>query len=451
MVSAPNEVGAPLSRDTFAQRFNVAASRARDRMYLVRSVELEHLSEADRFRRSLIGHFAAPFAQDEMRVEDLRKLCESPFEREVYDELTQHGYRVTPQVNVGPYRIDMVVEGHNDARLAVECDGDKYHGPDKWADDNQRERNLRRAGWGVFWRCFYSAFIRRREEMLGDLLKTLAERGIEPIGAEGAPRSVHTEHRVVSFAGEPVNQGGLMPVEVPESAQASTPAERPAPSSSARGNEPPAEARLRPSTDDGNLLDRGPVLIPSVRSRDANLPLSHYAEYAGPAGNDPRNVSADVVSEGIVRIIEVEGPVLAKRVYDIYLRGCGIKRMGHELKRTMNKALAHAIRQGRVVSEDEAAKSGLLFSVVRAKGSPPIRLRSRGPRSFEEIPPSELQVLARYLLEGHGFASGSEEHLRAVLEYLDLKRLTTQVGTTFREILERSFPYVDEFLGGMHK
>ena len=27
MVSAPNEVGAPLSRDTFAQRFNVAASR----------------------------------------------------------------------------------------------------------------------------------------------------------------------------------------------------------------------------------------------------------------------------------------------------------------------------------------------------------------------------------------------------------------------------------------
>ena len=39
MVSAPNEVGAPLSRDTFAQRFNVAASRARDRMYLVRSVD----------------------------------------------------------------------------------------------------------------------------------------------------------------------------------------------------------------------------------------------------------------------------------------------------------------------------------------------------------------------------------------------------------------------------
>ena len=110
MVSAPNEVGAPLSRNTFAQRFNVAASRARDRVYLVRSVDLGNLSDVD-LRRNLIAHFATPFAQDEVRVEDLRKLCESPFEREMYDELTQRGYWVTPQVRVGQYRIDLVVEG----------------------------------------------------------------------------------------------------------------------------------------------------------------------------------------------------------------------------------------------------------------------------------------------------------------------------------------------------
>jgi very-short-patch-repair endonuclease len=216
MVSAPNEVGAPLSRDTFAQRFNVAASRAKDRMYLVRSVELAHLSKADRLRRSLIQHFAAPFAQHETRVEDLRRLCESAFEREMYDELTQRGYRLTPQVRVGHYRIDMVIEGHNDARLAVECDGDKYHGADKWADDMQRQRVLERAGW-VFWRCFASSFIRRRKDMLDDLLKSLAERGVEPIGAEGAPRSLHTEHRAVcSFTLPIVEQAGLTRMETPE-------------------------------------------------------------------------------------------------------------------------------------------------------------------------------------------------------------------------------------------
>lgn len=196
MVSAPNEIGAPLSRDTFAQRFNVAASRARDRVYLVRSVELENLSEADRLRRGLISHFASPFAQNETRVEDLRKLCESPFERELYDLLVERGYWVTPQVKVGQYRIDMVAEGQNDLRLAIECDGDKYHGAEKWADDMRRQRDLERTGW-VFWRCFASAFFRRRNDVLSDLLKTLADRGIEPIGGENAPQSVHTERRVV--------------------------------------------------------------------------------------------------------------------------------------------------------------------------------------------------------------------------------------------------------------
>jgi len=88
-------------------------------------------------------------------------------------------------------------------------------------------------------------------------------------------------------------------------------------------------------------------------------------------------------------------------------------------------------------------------SIVRAYGSPPIKLRTRGPRSFEEIPPSELQVVAKQLLQSHKLAPGSDDHLRAVLEWFDLKRLTTQVGTTLREVMERSFPHVDEFLSSV--
>jgi hypothetical protein len=102
----------------------------------------------------------------------------------------------------------MVVQGHNDARLAIECDGDKYHGPDKWADDMQRQRVLERAGW-VFWRCFASTFLRRRDAMIKDLLKTLNERGVEPVGAEGAPQSVHTEQRRYSTTTSPSNCPGL--------------------------------------------------------------------------------------------------------------------------------------------------------------------------------------------------------------------------------------------------
>ena len=287
--------------------------------------------------------------------------------------------------------------------------------------------------------------------MLNDLLKTLAERGIEPIGAEGAPRSVHTEHREVSSVSKPVSHADVWPAEDPVGLQAATLAVRPAAPNSASGGVPQAGEPLHLLSDDEDLHGREPVDTPPTEPRYASLPFTDYSEYSGPPGNDPRSVNMIVVSEGIVRIVEIEGPVVAKRAYDVYLRGCGIRRLGHELKSTMNKALAHAIRQGRLVSENEVTERGLLFSVVRVNGSPPVRLRSRGPRSFEEIPPSELQVVAMYLAERHGFSPGSDEHLRAVLECFDLKRLTTQVGTMLLEILERRFPYVDEFLNRIPK
>ena len=196
MVCAPNDVGAPLAREAFAQRFNVAASRARDRMYLVRSVELNQLSEADRLRRGLIAHFAQPFGEQPPQAGNPRELCESPLEREVYDWLVERGYRVRPQVRVGSYRIDLVVEGASDARLALECDGDKYHGPDKWTADVRRQRVLERVGW-TFWRCFASTFVRRREAVLEDLAATLAARGIQPIALHPAALAEYAEKRPV--------------------------------------------------------------------------------------------------------------------------------------------------------------------------------------------------------------------------------------------------------------
>ena len=188
MVIAPNETITPILRDTSAQCFNVAASRAQDRMYLVRSVELDALRETDKLRRELVSHFAYPFSQKEKQVDDLRELCESPFEREMYDELTGRGYRVKPQVKAGDFRIDMVVEGDNDARLAVECDGDRYHGPKKWDEDMFQQRILERAGWR-FWRCFASIFVMNREEVLQDLVQILTDHGVHPIGADRARRS----------------------------------------------------------------------------------------------------------------------------------------------------------------------------------------------------------------------------------------------------------------------
>jgi very-short-patch-repair endonuclease len=189
LVSDPSACKA-LSGLMFEQRFNVAASRARDRMYLVRSVEAEQLSDKD-LRLSLLAHFNqvvtdqfvdGPALRGGPSVELLIDRCESNFERQVYAELISRGYRVLPQVKTGAYRLDMVVEGVGDTRLAIECDGDEFHGPERWAADMARQRVLERAGW-TFWRCFASTWQLRQDEVLQELISRLDSLGIQPLGA----------------------------------------------------------------------------------------------------------------------------------------------------------------------------------------------------------------------------------------------------------------------------
>ncbi len=179
MVVDPQNARA-MSGNTAEQRFNVAGSRARDRMYLVRSVQLTDLSHLD-LRAGLLSHFSKPSEGSFEENKNLIELCESGFEKQVYIALVDKGYRVIPQVKAGSFRIDMVVEGERDARLAIECDGDEFHGSDRWAADMGRQRVLERAGW-TFWRCFASTWSMRKEEVLAELLRRLSSMGIEPLG-----------------------------------------------------------------------------------------------------------------------------------------------------------------------------------------------------------------------------------------------------------------------------
>lgn len=179
----------------YEQRFNVALSRAKDQMYLYRSVTEEMLKPND-LKAKVIQHFNNPMPDKLSDCDDLVELCESNFERDVCRRLLKDGYRVKPQVKVGPYSIDLVIEGSEDRRLAVELDGDKYHTPDRWAKDYLRQRDLERVGWH-FWRCWGSSYIMAPDECINDLAETLSSMGIEPIGYGTRSNGIYTEHRVL--------------------------------------------------------------------------------------------------------------------------------------------------------------------------------------------------------------------------------------------------------------
>ena len=122
-------------------------------------------------------------------------------------KLLDRGYRVQAQVGSLGFRIDMVAEGANGARLAIECDGDRYHGPEQWRQDMRRQRVLERVGWR-FWRCFASSFYRDMEAVVADLVDTLSRMGIEPVGQSGTARPAqrYTAHRTAAESAQPARE-----------------------------------------------------------------------------------------------------------------------------------------------------------------------------------------------------------------------------------------------------
>ncbi|OWZ84089.1 AAA domain-containing protein [Natranaerobius trueperi] len=168
---------AVLNKEHDFKRFNVAMSRAKDQVWLFHSIDTEDLNPQD-VRHKLIHYFKNPHRMQKEYTE-LEELCDSKFEKDVLKDLLRLGYAVEPQYQVGTKRIDLVVLGMDGNKLAVECDGDAYHGIENWEYDWNRQIQLERLGW-KFFRIRGSAYYRNPEKEIKDLVSVLDEMGIYP-------------------------------------------------------------------------------------------------------------------------------------------------------------------------------------------------------------------------------------------------------------------------------
>jgi very-short-patch-repair endonuclease len=195
MVDSPDTEG-PLratGEGAFEQtkkRYNVAASRARDQLWVVHSFDVDlHLKTTD-IRHKLLKHVLDPWATLRAFEQEVQR-TESPFEREVLKRLTAAGFSVKAQWQVGYFRIDLVVEGGG-KRLAVECDGDRFHPMEKLAEDMERQAILERLGW-QFVRIRGTVYYRDPDKALRPLFDRLDELGIPAERTvEPAPQSSNT-------------------------------------------------------------------------------------------------------------------------------------------------------------------------------------------------------------------------------------------------------------------
>ena len=407
MVAAPNEKIGVMSKDNamYMQRFNVAASRARDQMVLFHSVQPEHLSSKC-LRRELINYFLNPEVP-QLSVGDEK--CNN-FELEVLTEIKNRGFFVRAQVGVGDihnhnYRIDLVVEGMG-GRLAVECDGDEWHGPEQYEYDIGRQRDLERVGW-EFVRIRGSDFYRDKDEALKDLWDELEKRNIKPGGVD-----LTTSYSLPSVSEEiksKFEQEDLTYESVIE-----TDDQVPNPGSGL--------SETQDSITVAKTAEIADIIGVSEVSSGAGT-IQEYTKYIGEGFKDPRDCSKTEIINGLVAIVEAEGPILVKRVYDIFLRSAGIKRLGGQLKNILNEAMETALSRGNVSVDDEKGTSELISMIVRLNDSEEIVVRKRGDRELDEIPLREIRALAEKVLPKP--ISLNDATYKEILSFYKITRLTS--------------------------
>ena len=408
-----------MTKDADRQRINVAASRAQDQMWCIRSISPDELHPDD-----VRGRFIR-YCQNPARVDDATDHPEdrfdSEFERDVYRHLIARGYRVKVQHRVGRFRINLVVEGRR-GRLAVELDGDAYHGPDRWEADRNRQAILERLGW-TFHRIRGSAYYRDPDTALTSLWDRLEALGIRPAGApEPSPSPAVIVDGVVEETAAPATgipateDGDPDHPDIPRHSSGHLISPTPASGVTAPTiSEPPQQANdsvctvtERPDEEAQVAgLARPDTAIPATPA-DRRLPvLAPHRAWQAHLVPDAHGALQWAIIEGIVDIVSGEGPVVTDRAYELYVRASGGHRVTKPVRHALDQATAAALGRG-LLDKTQDRVTGRSVRTLYLPGTPPVVLRRRGDRELEHIPPTEVAAVARHILDRDTGINNSE-------------------------------------------
>lgn len=444
LVDSPGSGPLSMRQDeSLKKRYNVAASRARDQLWVVHSLSPDHDLKPGDLRERLIRHAMNPRGLDSA-VAAATAASESPFEEAVAESLVRGGYRVEAQHRVGAYRIDLVVSGNERRRVAIECDGERWHTDENLAQDLARQAQLERLGWR-FIRIRGSEYYRDPDRTMERVRARLADLAIGPSGhdeAEPAPDSNELLERIIAGASDVADSlwppdspqdpgasylveeelefppvGGLAPIEVVEQAQASGEGEPSqlqldvAPATVASPPTSPSTSRSAPSDEPRTNLDG---LLQPYREWRSSRTI-----------RDPRDANEAYLADVLVEFVTAEGPASAARAYRSINRAAGGQRLAKTARGQLDRAAALAVRSGRLIQANPLGAPGQINTVLRLPDMDSVVVRERGPRELDEIPPDEIAALLRQVLHDEGASETVAK--RRVLELYGWKRLTIDV------------------------
>jgi very-short-patch-repair endonuclease len=428
MVAAPNVTNAAFTTPPYERSFNVAMSRARDQVWLFHSVKMDELS-SQCLRRRLLGFFSEPSPHaDEpdwpvlrLKAASTRRHATPPepfeswFELDVALKLWDRGYRVLPQVEAGRYRIDLVLE-YDDARLAVECDGDAFHGVDQFQADLSRQRMLERAGWR-FVRIPGSRFYADPDREIDGVIRMASEVGILTRAEIESSRPLVQASRI-----------GIQTIQARSRDRAV-----PAASGIALEESEPSEIQ-----DEEEDVEDTP---PRADDDDVEIPTGPFTQYSKALAFPAPDAPTSDVAEAVLKIVAMDGPLPKASIYRVYVQGCpNVARAATTVRRAVNKAIHWLEQAGKLTIVDEGRWRRPKDQVVRLKGTDAFLVRERGVRQPEDIPLSEL---AERLRQAGALTLKSVRERDAVLREAQRCAGFDRLGASVRQRLEAAWTFLE--------
>ena len=415
------------------QSLNVAASRARDQLWIFHSFAPTDLQPND---ARLILLKTPPVETPQLSAQ--LASCDSDFERDVVNALAEAdpGLTIMTQVEALGYKIDIVVHDRSGNRLAVECDGDRWHSSDtQIRNDLYRQRTLETIGWR-FYRFlaseWYDAPAKHLSAIIAELTRVdstlpqplaVTDGFSSPESSFSAPEPLSESISAESRESEDETSDELTGQPV-----ASTPLEAQAAEAHRRAHSlrpeavpaPPAKRDLEPDS----------AISETAERHGAPESPASYDSWHGHISRVPglQNMNVKRLAEILISATKDAGPLQVDHLYQVVNKAAGNLRVGPKIRKNLDKALTTALTSGELVVEQ--AESADANGVIRAAGRPAVSLRVPGERSLYEYPEYELAALIRHLHQRDPVGLRTQDKLfRAVIAEFGSSNLTEKAKT----------------------
>ncbi len=158
---------------------------------------------------------------------------------------------------------------------------------------------------------------------------------------------------------------------------------------------------------------------------------------------DPRRASPAQFMDGMTEILEAQAPMQALELFQTYAKAGGLMKITASVRSRFERVIKDAARAGTIIIETENDSeveddTDPRCWIVRLEGQERVIMRTLGPRSFAEVPLSELAAFVLELRCADEFM-GKEEIARSILSHYGLQKLTALVQRRLDRVFSEYF------------